>query len=238
MPAQNMPEQEVAKGVLRTISRFLVVTGVVLVGVYVAARLHSIVMSKAALQQFGETGQKRTLLNKRPRVPEVERQQTDFSLWSMKRIAAYEASLSAQFAAPEAVLEIPKIGLEVPLFDGTDDLTLNRGVGRIEGTAHPGQKGNVGIAGHRDGFFRGLKDVAVGDKIELKMHGTMETYRVDQVRIVKPTDVEILKDRNVATLTLVTCYPFYFIGNAPLRYVVQASLLHKSANGKESSQPN
>jgi sortase A len=140
--------------------------------------------------------------------------------------------------SPLAVLDIPKIGLEVPVFDGTDDLTLNRGVGRIIGTSRPGQGGNVGIAGHRDGFFRGLKDVEVGDKIELQTPTRTENYKVDEIRIVKPTDVQVLENRNVPALTLVTYYPFYYIGNAPQRYIVRVSLLEEEPTSKASAQPN
>jgi sortase A len=86
----------------------------------------------------------------------------DTSLWSDKRIHAYNESSSHAFGTPLAILNIPKIHLEVPVFEGTNDPTLDRGVGRIVGTAHPGQPGNIGIAGHRDGFFRGLKDIAPG----------------------------------------------------------------------------
>ena len=85
------------------------------------------------------------------------------------------------------------------MFDGTDDVTLNRGVGRITGTARPGQGGNVGIAGHQDGFFRGLKDVVVGDRIELQTPTRTETYQVDQIQIVKPTDVQVLGMKYTAT---------------------------------------
>jgi len=124
------------------------------------------------------------------------------------------------------------------VFDGTDDLTLNRGVGRIAGTARPGQGGNLGIAGHRDGFFRGLKDVGAGDQIELKIPGRTEVYQVDDVQIVKPTDVQVLEDRGVPTLTLVTCYPFYFIGNAPQRYIVRARATDEGFSRKASVPPN
>src|SRR4029077_14219305 len=91
----------------------------------------------------------------------------DFHLWSAKRISAYEDSLARKGDAPLAILRVPKINLEVPVFDDTDDWTLNRGVGRILGTAQVGALGNLGIAGHRDGFFRGLQNMAAGDVLEL-----------------------------------------------------------------------
>jgi sortase A len=134
------------------------------------------------------------------------------------------------------VLEIPKLGLEVPVFNGTDDLTLNRGVGRD--CCAPSERGNVGIAGHRDGFFRGLKDIATGDRIELQTQKRTETYRVSEIRITDPTDVRVLEEQGVPALTLVTCYPFYFIGNAPQRYIVRAVLSNETLDGKAEATPN
>jgi sortase A len=148
----------------------------------------------------------------------------NYSLWSEKRIKEYEAALATQTDDPLAVLRIEKIHLEVPVFDGTDDWVLNRGAGRIVGTARIGQVGNIGIAGHRDGFFRGLKDVVVGDTLQLDTIAGTQTYAVDSIKLVTPDDVSILKNEPTPALTLVTCYPFYFIGSAPQRYIVHASL--------------
>jgi sortase A len=146
----------------------------------------------------------------------------DTSLWSPERIKAYEESLRKDPRTPLAILSIPKIGLEAPVLEGTDDLTLNRGVGLIEGTPRPGESGNSGIAGHRDGFFRGLKDVGVGDTMELLTLSARRTFVVESVRIVSPSDVSVLDPTPSPTLTLVTCYPFYFVGSAPQRYIVRA----------------
>ena len=109
------------------------------------------------------------------------------------------------------------------MFEGTDDLVLNRGLGWIVGTARPGDTGNIGIAGHRDGFFRGLKDIAAGDTMELETQGRRATYVVDEIEIVTPEQVEVLKPRAAPAITLVTCYPFYFIGDAPRRFIVHAT---------------
>jgi len=164
----------------------------------------------------------------------------DFTLWNPKRVLAYNDSLSAKTDLPLAILRIPKINLEVPVFNDTDDLTLNRGVGRILGTAQMGQSGNLGIAGHRDGFFRGLKDVGRDDVIELDRPGQTDQYVITGVQIVAPEDVSVLAPTPTSTLTLVTCYPFYYVGNAPQRYVVTASLqtsnrTDESANNDSSS---
>jgi sortase A len=148
----------------------------------------------------------------------------DFSLWSEKRIDSYKQSLAQRFDPPLALLRVGKIHLEVPVLEGTDDLTLNRGVGRIAGTARVGENGNMGVAGHRDGFFRGLKDVGVGDSIDLVMPTRTNTYVVDKVEIVNPDNVGVLRPTPASSLTLVTCYPFYFIGSAPQRYIVHASI--------------
>ena len=148
---------------------------------------------------------------------------TEHSLWSLQRIRSYQAA-SSKPAESLAVLRIPKLRLEVPVLDGTDQFTLNRGVGRIAGTSFPGQDGNIGIAGHRDGFFRSLKEISKGDVIELVRQAGTDVYVVDQISITNPADVSVLKARTKPSLTLVTCYPFYFIGPAPNRYVVEASL--------------
>jgi sortase A len=106
---------------------------------------------------------------------------------------------------------------------------LNRGIGRIEGTAHVGAAGNLGLAAHRDGFFRGLKDVQVGDAIDVEsLEGTMH-YRITELAIVEPTDVHVLAPTDTATLTLVTCYPFYFIGEAPQRFIVKGIAVSSAA---------
>jgi sortase A len=146
----------------------------------------------------------------------------DLSLWSMERINAWRQALSEPSPSPLAVLRIPKIRLEVAVLRGTDDFALNRAVGHIDDTALPGMDGNSGIAGHRDGFFRGLKDIALEDVIELETLQGKETYRVKRIWVVAPEDVSVLDPTPARSLTLVTCYPFYHIGPAPQRYIVRA----------------
>ena len=108
------------------------------------------------------------------------------------------------------------------MLPGTDDRTLDRGVGYIDGTAAPGAEGNLGIAGHRDGFFRGLKDIAAGDVIQIETGQRTDVYRVERTWVVPPDDVSVLDPTPARALTLVTCYPFYFIGSAPRRFIVRA----------------
>jgi sortase A len=132
------------------------------------------------------------------------------------------------------VLRIPRIGLQVPVLPGSDDLTLNRAVGIIPGTAMPGEAGNVAIAGHRDGFFRGLKDLETGDAIELETLAGKQEYRVASIRIVDDTELSVLAPTTEPVLTLVTCYPFYFIGNAPQRYIIRAEILPATSDVEAS----
>lgn len=206
---------------LSKLERPLLIFGVLTLGVYLGARVHGIILSRAEVKRFKS---QETILRQHRNSAGTE--SPDFSLWSPKRIDEYQASLSAHFAPAIALLRIPKIRLEVPVLEGTDDLTLNRGVGLISGTAHPGEDGNIAIAGHRDGFFRGLKDIAPGDTIELATQKETDTYVIDRIVIVEPKDVSILARRPRTSVTLVTCYPFYFVGSAPQRYIVQATLVN------------
>jgi sortase A len=153
----------------------------------------------------------------------------NLELWADKRIREYRESLLVEADAPLAVLTIAKLDIEVPVYNGADDFNLNRGVGRIKGTARVGADGNLGIAGHRDGFFRGLKDIALGDGIDLLTAAGTETYTVSSIDIVDPLDVSVLAPTGQKSLTLVTCYPFYYVGHAPQRYIVRATAGHSLA---------
>jgi sortase A len=201
---------------VRTIERFFWGLGLALGGLYLLARGDGALMERRALQTFAAE-------RAAPPSDVLQASSVDTHLWSPQRIRDYQQSLAGEAAPTLAVLRIPKIHLEVPVFDGTDDLTLNRGVGRIGGTARPGETGNLGIAGHRDGFFRGLKDLGLGDEIALDTRGATELYRVSEVSIVDPGDVGVLDPTTEASITLVTCYPFYFVGSAPKRYIVRAT---------------
>jgi sortase A len=152
----------------------------------------------------------------------------DQSLWSPERIAAWRNVVKDPGPAPLAILRIPRIRLEVPVLEGTDEVSLNRGVGHIDETATPGTDGNSGIAGHRDGFFRGLKDIGPGDAVELETRRGTELYRVERIWIVEPEDVSVLDPTPARSLTLVTCYPFYFVGSAPRRFIVRAVLADRA----------
>jgi len=120
-------------------------------------------------------------------------------------------------------LEIPRLKLSVMVREGADERTLSRAVGHIPGTALPGKIGNVGLAGHRDTFFRALRDIREDDTIELETTSGLYHYVVRSTKIVTPRDVSVLEASGGPTLTLVTCYPFYYVGSAPKRFIVHAA---------------
>jgi sortase A len=124
--------------------------------------------------------------------------------------------------SPLGRIEIGSIGLSSMVLEGVDPKTLRRAVGHIPGTALPGEPGNVVLAGHRDTFFRGLRNIRKGDEITLETLDGSYRYRVDLTQVVAPEYTEVLRGSDDAILTLVTCYPFSFVGPAPQRYIVRA----------------
>jgi sortase A len=208
--------------IVSRIGQLLFICGWLLVGICVAAYIHGEVMSRVALKRFENLRREKRVETAESLSPKSGLK-VDVGLWSKKRIAQYEKSLTQHFDPPLAVLRISKVHFAVPVFEGTDDFTLNRGVGHIVGTVGPGEKGNTGIAGHRDGLFRVLKDLGPGDVIELVTPARTDRYTVDKIEVVRPDNVSVLQPRPMRSLTLVTCYPFYFIGSAPQRFIVQAS---------------
>ena len=119
-------------------------------------------------------------------------------------------------------LEIPRLNLTAMVREGADGKTLHRAVGHIPGTALPGYAGNVALAGHRDTFFRALRNIKKDDTIDLETENGTYHYLVEATDIVGPRDVGVLASSGGQTLTLVTCYPFYYIGSAPKRFIVRA----------------
>ena len=146
----------------------------------------------------------------------------DMALWSPVRVKAYKVALKQATPPTLAILRIPRLKLEVPVHDGTTDAVLDLAAGRIELTALPGTPGNVGIAAHRDGFFRILKDIKEGDELELDTPVALERYRVEWIRITVPDDVSVIDPTPGPAVTLVGCYPFYHVGSAPKRFIVRA----------------
>ncbi len=143
-------------------------------------------------------------------------------------------------AAPSAIsdgsllgrIEIPRLDLSAVVFEGTSDDTLSRGVGHLRGSASPGQRGNLVLAGHRDTFFRELRGIRQGDQVTVQTPDGEFHYMVQSTSIVQPDQTEVLQPSADATLTLITCYPFGYIGNAPERFIVRAT---KIATARHSS---
>lgn len=119
-------------------------------------------------------------------------------------------------------LAIPRLHLSAMVREGVEEDTLSLALGHIPSTALPGEKGNIGVAGHRDTLFRRLRDIHVNDLIRFETVGGSHTYQVENTRVVRPQDVSVLKAGSYPELTLVTCYPFYYVGSAPDRFIVKA----------------
>jgi sortase A len=154
-----------------------------------------------------------------------------------KRFQAEQAAVfekaARNAAAPSRVrtgglvgmLDVPRLQLTTPVIEGDDDNTLKRAVGHLPDTPMPWENGNSALAGHRDGLFRPLKDVKVGDEIRFRTTRDEFRYRVTRTSIVLPDDVSVLESKSRAGLTLITCYPFYYVGSAPKRFIVHAERL-------------
>lgn len=163
-------------------------------------------------------------------------QQPDTSLWNATRIDDYHAALQVETAPPLGVLTISRLNIQAPVYNGASEPILDRGLGRIPGMARIGEDGNLGVSGHRDGFFRALMHIEMGDRIVLRLPDSVEVYAVDSISIVDKNDHAILAESDGKQLTLVTCYPFYFIGHSPQRYIVHASPLVETALSTASAE--
>ena len=119
-------------------------------------------------------------------------------------------------------ISIPRLKISALVEEGVDETTLSRAVGHIPGTALPGEVGNIGIAGHRDTFFQQLKDLKPHDEIDFTTHSGHYRYTVQSLTVVDPSDVGVLESKGGKLLTIVTCFPFHYIGNAPRRFIVHA----------------
>jgi sortase A len=191
----------------RTLERLAWIAGIISSLVYGVARTDGEIGRRVEIHRLDESGA------------------ADRTEWSRSRLRAYEMSLAAPTGPVLGVLHIPSANIEVPLYADTSELHLNRGVGLIEHTAAPGGGGNLGIAGHRDGFFRALGRVRAGNNIEVRTRERRYVYRVAFVAVAASTDARLLAPTDHAVVTLVTCYPFYFVGHAPQRFVVRGVLI-------------
>jgi sortase A len=130
------------------------------------------------------------------------------------------------------MLDVPRLKLSTPVIEGDDDKTLKRAVGHLPDTPLPWEGGNSAFAGHRDGLFRPLKDIRVGDEIRFRSSREEFRYRVTATSIVTPEDLSVLDRRSRPSITLITCYPFTYVGNAPKRFII-----HAERAGEASREP-
>lgn len=180
------------------IGRVMMLAGTVLLTLWLVVRADAWIYEKNASREF-DASQSRTDAGQRPQEP---------------RTASDEDLIGR--------IEIPSLGLTALVLEGTGERTLSRGVGHVERTALPGERGNVGLAAHRDTYFGKLGEVSTGDLITIRtIEGTF-TYQVDSTLIVTPERGDLLDPLDHSTLTLVTCYPFHWVGPAPKRFVVRA----------------
>ncbi len=135
-----------------------------------------------------------------------------------------EADRGPDLGTAFARLEIPRLNSSWFVFEGTGKKDLRLGPGHVRGTAPPGTRGNCVIAAHRDTHFRALKDIRQGDEIEIQTHHGAFRYRVSRIRILRPDNTGPMQPTDHAVLNLITCYPFYYVGPAPKRFVVEARL--------------
>jgi sortase A len=195
---------------LRFLERLLLVVGIVCLAYY------GYVSAETALYQAYETKELDAILASAPA-----------PLNPVDEPAAAPVPPRVRAAAGSAIgrLEIPRLDVSAIVRAGSDARTLRLAVGHINGTALPGEEGNVGLAAHRDTFFRRLGDIRTGDQVRLVTPDGTFTYRVEATRVVEPQDVWVLDPTTTPALTLVTCYPFRYIGSAPQRFVVRAQLV-------------
>ena len=140
-----------------------------------------------------------------------------------ERAARAYAPVTVRAGGLVGMLDVPRLKLTAPVIEGDDDATLKRAAGHLPDTPLPWENGNTAIAGHRDGLFRPLKDIKVGDEIRFRSSRDEFRYRVVSTTIVQPDDISVLEPRGRASMTLITCFPFYYIGNAPKRFIIHAS---------------
>jgi sortase A len=211
---------------VRVLSQALLIIGIVLLSVFAVAHIHRLLSPGAD----GAIVESSRVLPENDSSLDSGTSTVEYVTVADQSMVGFlqdvHSAIPASYSSGEAigVLRIASLGMEVPVLEGTDKITLNRGVGRIAGTALPGLGGNIGIAGHRDSFFRPLRKIRTGNEIELLTRSGKHIYRVDQIKVTDPKDISVLQPRQTPSLTLVTCYPFYYVGSAPKRYVVTASL--------------
>ena len=218
------------KSSLRLLESGFLLLGLVLLAMFFLARGWGDYQSQSDIAAFEQTVAESAASISTANDENGQSLEPDYTLWSSKRIDDYHESNTQRNDVPLAILSIDKLDLKVPVYNGTDEINLNRGAGRIKGTARVDSVGNLGIAAHRDGFFRVLKDIEIGDSIDMLTHQGKTEFVVSSITIVDPSDISVLAPTDDPTITLVTCYPFYFVGHAPKRYIVKGKLLSNQVN--------
>jgi len=207
---------------LRSIERALIVIGILCLGVWAWAWID------ARIYQYRENQLLEEAEAARAHPQTTKASETDaLGAFREDGSPAREERARSEPMEPGSLVgrvEIPRIGVSAIVLEGVDKKTLRRGVGHIPETPLPEEGGNVALAAHRDSFFRGLKDIRKNDIITLKTLESTYYYRVDWTEIVLPEDTHVLAGSGAPELTLVTCYPFYYVGSAPKRFVVEAQL--------------
>ena len=196
---------------LRWLERLLLVIGIIALGYY------TYVSAEAALYQAYESRELDAILAS---VPEPAMRSATRAPTPARRVLAPGSAIGR--------IEIPRLGVNAVVRAGSDARTLRLAVGHIPGTAWPGDSGNAGLAAHRDTFFRRLGDIRAGDEVRVVTPDGTFRYEVAATRVVKPSDVWVLDQTDRPVLTLVTCYPFTFVGSAPQRFIVRANLADTS----------
>ena len=234
------------KSVLFYIEKILLLCGLALILIFVAVKIHAQQGHSAAVNEveilieLNQQNIAKTIINKsssenttdtiefnseiiqtpidNKNLPPIL---PDMSDWSLKRKKDYqEVDVNSPVLG---LLEIPQIDLKVAIFDKASEPHLNKGVARVLQRAKLSGEGNLSLAGHRDGFFRKLGQVVLGDVFTVKdISGNEFNYQVTKTWIVKPKDTYVMKATEKPSITLITCYPFYFVGSAPERYIVRA----------------
>jgi sortase A len=216
-----------ARSLLRWSPHFFVIAGILALGYVVVTLLDAKIFQAQEIRRFEQARQAQKERQALQSVnPSTGHESPETPILPVRLSQSGRASPqgheTARRGAAWGRIEVKSIGLSSMILEGVDPQTLRRGVGHIPGTAVPGEPGNVALAGHRDTFFRALRNIRKDDEITLETLDGSYRYRVDSTQVVAPEDTEALNGSGEAILTLVTCYPFFFVGPAPKRYIVRA----------------
>lgn len=209
------------RSVLRWISHFFFIAGIFALGYVAVALLDARLYQAREARRFNQELKARKNVTLSSSCEKLESSPASAGPGPRDRVAS-AGRATVRTRPVWGRIEIPAIGLSSMILEGIDRETLQRGVGHIPGTAFPGQPGNVALAGHRDTFFRALRKIRKDDEIKVETLEGAFRYRVDFTKVAAPEETEVLNGSSDAVLTLVTCYPFSFVGSAPQRFVVRA----------------